>query len=103
MYRLGSKNMLANTLSCHKQDTGRQKALEKAYRTQVLLTPDKLNLKITCKLLIKLALVLETNSSDASVILTNGYVSLNLINHILTANKQLSFLKNKRVKAIKGD
>jgi hypothetical protein len=54
---------------------------------QVLLTPDKLNLKITCRLLIKLAPVLETNSPKASVILINGHVSLDLINYILTANK----------------
>jgi hypothetical protein len=95
--------MLANILSCRKQDTGRQKALEKAYCTQVLLTPDKLNLKITYRLPIKLALVLKTNSLKAFVVLTNGYVLLNLIDHILTINKQLSFLKDKRVKAIKND
>jgi hypothetical protein len=68
-----------------------------------LLTPDKLNPEITYKLLTKLASVLETNSLKASVILTDGYVSLNLINHILTANKQLPFLEDKRAKAIKGD
>jgi hypothetical protein len=95
--------MLANTLSCYKQDTGRQKALEKAYYTQVLLTPDKLNLKIIYRLLTKLAFVLKTNSSKASVILTNSYVSLNLINHILTVNKQSPSLEDKRAKAIRGD
>jgi hypothetical protein len=95
--------MLANTLSCCKQDTGRQKALEKAYCTQVLFTPDKLDPEITCRLPTKLAPVLETNSPKASVILTNSYVPLNLINHILTANKQSSSLKDKRAKAIKGD
>jgi hypothetical protein len=41
------------------------------------------------------------NSLKASIILTNGYVSFDLINHIFIANKQLLFLKNKRVKAIK--
>jgi hypothetical protein len=95
--------MLVNTLSCHKQDTGRQKALKKAYYTQVLFTPDKLNLKITYKLLIKLAFVLKTNSLKASVILTNSYVSLNLIDYIFTVNKQLFSLKDKRAKAIRGD
>jgi hypothetical protein len=68
-----------------------------------LLTSDKLDLKITYKLLTKLASVLKTNSFKAFVILTNGYVPFNLINYILTANKQLSFLKDKRAKAIKGD
>jgi hypothetical protein len=79
--------VLANILSCYKQDTGRQKALEKAYYTQVLLTPDKLDPEITCKLLTKLAPVLETNSPKASAILTNSYILLNLIDHIFIANK----------------
>jgi hypothetical protein len=65
--------------------------------------PDKLNPKITYKLFIKLAFVLETNSPKAFIILTNGYVPLNLINHILTVNKQLPFLKDKRAKAIRGN
>jgi hypothetical protein len=68
-----------------------------------LLTLDKLNLKITYKLLTKLAFVLETNSLKAFIILTNGYVPFNLINHIYIINKQLLFLKDKRAKAIKGD
>jgi hypothetical protein len=70
-----------------------------------LLTLNKLNPKITYKLSTKLAFVLKTfiNFPKAFVVLTNGYVSLNLINHILTANKQLSSLKDKRAKAIKGD
>jgi hypothetical protein len=97
--------MLANTLSCRKQDIGRQKALGKAHRTQVLLTPDKLDPEITYRLPTELAPVLKTfiNSPKAFVILTNGYISLNLINHILTANKQSPSLENKRAKAIKGD
>jgi hypothetical protein len=105
VYRPGSKNVLADTLSCHKQDTGRQEALGKAYYTQVLLTPDKLDLKITCRLPTELAPVSKTsiNFPEAFVILTNGYVSLDLINHILTANKQSPSLKDKRAKAIKGD
>jgi hypothetical protein len=65
--------------------------------------PDKLDLKITCKLPTELVPVLETNSSKASVILTNGHVLLDLIDHIFTANKQLLFLKDKRAKAIKSD
>jgi hypothetical protein len=64
---------------------------------------DKLNLKITYKLFIKLALILKTNSLKASVILTNNYVPFNLINHIFTINKQLFSLKDKRAKAIKDD
>jgi hypothetical protein len=103
MYRPGSKNMLANILSCRKQNTGCQKALEKAYCTQVLLTPDKLDLKITYKLPTKLASVLKTNSPKASIILTNSYVSFDLINHIFTTNKQLSSLKDKRAKAIRDN
>jgi hypothetical protein len=102
-YRPSFKNVLVDTLSCHKQDTGRQEALEKAYRTQVLLTPDKLNPEITRRLLIKLAPVLETNSPKASVVLTDGHVPLNLIDHILTANKQSPFLKDERAKAIRDD
>jgi hypothetical protein len=100
VYRPSSKNILANTLSCRKQDIGRQKALGKAYRTQVLLTPDKLDPEIIYKLPNNLTPI---NSSEASVVLTNGYVPLNLINHILTANKQSPSLKDKRAKAIKGD
>jgi hypothetical protein len=92
--------MLVNTLSCCKQDISRQKALRKAYCTQVLLTPDKLDSEIICKLLINLMLI---NSSKAFIILTNSYVSLNLINHILTANKQSLFLKDKRAKAIRDN
>jgi hypothetical protein len=65
--------------------------------------PDKLDPEITCRLSTKLALVSETNSSKASAVLTNSYISLNLINYILTANKQLSFLEDKRAKAIRGD
>jgi hypothetical protein len=103
VYRLSFKNVLANILSCYKQDIGRQKALRKAYHTQVLLTPDKLDLEITRKLPTELALVSETNSSKASVVLTNSYVLFDLINHIFTANKQSLFLKDKRAKAIRGD
>jgi hypothetical protein len=105
VYRPGSKNVLANTLSCRKQDIGRQEALGKAHRTQVLLTPDKLDPKITYRLFTELALVSKTftNSPKASVVLTNGHVPLNLINHILTANKQSSSLAYERAKAIRGD
>jgi hypothetical protein len=97
--------MFANILSCRKQDTGRQKALKKAYYTQVLLIPDKLDPKITYKLPIKLASVSETfiNFLKAFVVLTNGHIPLNLINHILTVNKQSPFLKDKRTKAIRDD
>jgi hypothetical protein len=70
-----------------------------------LLTPDKLDPEITYKLLTKLALVLKTfiNFLKASVILTNGHVSLDLINHILITNKQLPSLEDKRTKAIRSD
>jgi hypothetical protein len=37
------------------------------------------------------------------VVLTDGYVFLDLIDHILTINKQLSSLADKRAKAIRGD
>jgi hypothetical protein len=65
-----------------------------------LLTPDKLNLKIVYKLPANLVSI---NSLKASVILTNGHVSFDLIDHIFTVNKQLPFLTDKRVKAIKGN
>jgi hypothetical protein len=105
VYRPGSKNVLADTLSCREQDVSRQEALGKAYRTQVLLTPDKLDLEITRRLSTELALVLETStdSSGAFVVLTDGYVPLDLIDHILTANKQSSSLADKRAKAMRDD
>jgi hypothetical protein len=70
-----------------------------------LLTPDKLDLKITRKLFTELAPVLKTfiNFLKAFVILTNGYVPLDLIDYIFTVNKQSPSLKNERVKAIRGD
>jgi hypothetical protein len=70
-----------------------------------LLTPDKLNPKITCRLLTELASVLETfiNFPEASVVLTDSYVPFDLINHIFIANKQSPFLEDKRAKVIKGD
>jgi hypothetical protein len=97
--------VLANILSCYKQNTGRQKALKKAYYTQVLLTPDKLNPEITYRLSIKLIFVLKTfiNFPKASVVLTDGYIPLNLIDYILIANKQSPFLKNKRAKTIRDN
>jgi hypothetical protein len=97
--------VLANTLSCREQDVGRQEALEKAYHTQVLLTPDKLDPEITRRLSTELAPVLETSTDSprASVILTNGYVPLDLIDHIFTANKQLPSLADERAKAIRGN
>jgi hypothetical protein len=66
---------------------------------------DKLDLEITCRLLIKLVSVLEIfiNFLKASVILTDGYVSLDLINYIFTVNKQSFSLKDKRAKAIRSD
>jgi hypothetical protein len=103
MYSPSSKNVFVNTLSCCKQGISRQEALRKAYYTQVLLTLDKLDLKITCKLLTKLAFVLETNSPKAFIVLTNSHVSLDLIDYIFTANKQSPSLKDKRAKAIKGN
>jgi hypothetical protein len=103
VYCPGFKNVLVNILSCREQDTGRQEALEKAYYTQVLLTSDKLDPEITRRLLTKLVSVLKTNSPKASVVLTDGYVSFDLIDHILTANKQLSSLEDKRAKVIRDN
>jgi hypothetical protein len=105
VYRPSSKNMLANTLSCREQDVSRQEALGKAYCTQVLLTLDKLDPEITCKLSTELAPVSETSTDSprASAVLTDGYVPFNLINHIFTANKQSPSLADKRAKAIRGD
>jgi hypothetical protein len=92
--------MLANTLSYHKQNISRQKALEKAYYTQVLLTPDKLDPEIICKLPADLTLI---NSFKAFIVLTNSYVPFDLINHIFTANKQSSSLADKRAKVIRDN
>jgi hypothetical protein len=103
VYRPGFKNVLADTLSRREQDTGRQEALGKAYRTQVLLTPDKLNPEITRRLPTELAPVSETNSPKASAVLTDGHVPLNLIDHILTTNKQSPSLEDERAKAMRGD
>jgi hypothetical protein len=64
---------------------------------------DKLNPKITYKLFTKLVFILETNSFKASVILTNSYVSFDLINHILTVNKQSPSLKDKCTKTIRDN
>jgi hypothetical protein len=100
VYRPGSKNVLADTLSCHKQDVSRQEALGKAHRTQVLLTLDKLDPEIVRRLPADLAPI---DSPEASVVLTNGHVPLDLIDHILTANKQSSSLADERAKAIRGD
>jgi hypothetical protein len=105
VYRPGSKNVLADTLSCREQDVGRQEALGKAYRTQVLLTPDKLDPEITCRLSTELAPVSETStdSPGAFVVLTDGHVPFDLIDHIFTANKQSPSLADERAKAMRGD
>jgi hypothetical protein len=100
VYCPGFKNVLADTLSCREQDIGRQEALGKAYCIQVLFTPDKLDPEIIYRLSADLAPI---NSPEASVVLTNGYVPFDLINHILTANKQSPFLEDERAKAIRGD
>jgi hypothetical protein len=65
-----------------------------------LLTPDKLDLEIIRKLPADFTPI---NSLKASVVLTNDYVPLNLIDHILTVNKQSPSLKDKRAKAIKDN
>jgi hypothetical protein len=56
--------------------------------------------QIIYRLPVNLALI---DSPEAFVILTNGYVLFNLVNHILTANKQLFFLEDKRAKAIRDN
>jgi hypothetical protein len=61
---------------------------------------DKLDPEIICRLPADLAPI---DSPKASVVLINGYVFLDLIDHILTANKQSPFLKDKRAKTIRGD
>jgi hypothetical protein len=61
---------------------------------------DKLNPEIICKLSVNLTPI---DFFKAFVVLTNSRVSLNLINHIFTANKQSPSLKDKRAKAIRGD
>jgi hypothetical protein len=60
--------------------------------------PDKLNSEIICKLSINLTLI---NSPKAFMVLTDSYVPFNLINHILTVNKQLFSLADKCAKTIK--
>ena len=98
VYRPSSKNVLADTLSRREQDVGRQEALGKAHRTQVLLTPDKLDPEITCRLTTELAPVSETPA-----VLTNRHAPLDLIDQILTANKQSPSLEDQRAKAVRGD
>ena len=71
--------MLANTLSRREQDIGCQEALGKAYYTQILLIPDKVDPKITYRLAIKLAPVSKT-PANTPIILTNRYIPLDLIN-----------------------
>jgi hypothetical protein len=61
---------------------------------------NKLNLEIVYKLSANLILI---NSLKAFIILTNSYISLNLINYILTVNKQLFSLKDKCAKTIKDN
>jgi hypothetical protein len=61
---------------------------------------DKLDLKIIRRLPADLALI---DSLKASVVLTNGHVLFDLINYILTANKQSSSLEDERAKAIRGN
>jgi hypothetical protein len=61
---------------------------------------NKLNLEIIYKLSADFMLI---NSLKAFVILINSYVSFNLINYIFTVNKQLFFLADKHVKAIKDN
>jgi hypothetical protein len=62
--------------------------------------PDKLDPEIIRRLSADLTPI---NSPKASVILINSYVSLNLINHILIANKQSPSLEDKRAKAIRDN
>jgi hypothetical protein len=66
---------------------------------------DKLDLKIICRLFAELAFVLKTfiNSFKSFIVLTNSYILLNSINYIFIINKQLYFLKDKRVKVIRGN
>jgi hypothetical protein len=61
---------------------------------------DKLNLKIICKLFVNLAFI---DSPKAFMILINSYVLFDLINYIFIVNKQSSFLKDERAKAIRGN
>jgi hypothetical protein len=70
--------MLVDTLSYYKQDVRPQEALDKAYYTQVLLIPNKLDLKINYRLATKLAPISKTLAS-ASTVLTNRHTPLDLI------------------------
>jgi hypothetical protein len=100
-YRPGSKNVLADTLTRREQDTGPQDALGKAHRTQVLLTPDKLDPRITQQLHTELAPVAAPNTAPELVL--DGHTPLDLIDQILTANKQSLSLDDERAKAARGD
>ena len=64
--------------------------------------PDKLNPEITYRLATELAPISET-PINAPVVLINRYTPLDLIDQILTANKQLPFLEDKRAKAVRGN
>jgi hypothetical protein len=102
VYRPGSKNVLADTLSRREQDVATQDALGKAHRTQVLLPPEKLDPKITQELAAELAPVAEPQT-DAPIVSTNGHAPLDLIDQILTANKTSTSLEDERAKAVRGD
>ena len=69
---------------------------------QVLLTLDKLDPEITCRLATKIAPVSEI-LANALIVLTNKHTPLGLINKIIIANKQLSSLEGKHAKAIRGN
>jgi len=51
-YRLGSNNVLIDTLTRREQDVKDQEALGKKYRIQTILTSDRLDPKITADLLL---------------------------------------------------
>ena len=116
MYRPGSRNVLADTLSRREQDVGPQEAVGKAHWMQALLTPDQLDPRITQELATKLAPISErpaaltdaptdgpTALTDAPSALTDGHAPVGLLDQILTANKHSLSLEYERTKAVRGD
>ena len=97
-YRPGSNNVLVDTLTRREQDVKDQEALGKKYRTQTILTSDRLDPKITADLLLS-----SLSSIELLAPIQQGHLPLGLIDNILTLNKSSSSLNDERVKALRGD
>ena len=103
-YRPGTKNILADTLSRREQDVIPQEALSKSSRTQALLRNNQLDPEIVQQLPEVIAPVnpgLVPPSTPTPSI--GGHIPLDLIDRILTLNKESPSLSDDRSKALRGD